>query len=110
MSARSNEVNKIGEWSVVALYGELDVCGAPDLRQQLREHLERNRRLILDLSGVEFLDATGLAVLVGALKHARLAGGDLRIVANEGIVLKIFEITGLGEVFRVSPDAHTAAA
>ena len=54
---------------------------------------------MVDLDGVEFLDSTGLGVLVGALKRVRTNNGELALVCSESRILKVFEITGLTKVF-----------
>jgi len=55
--------------------------------------------VVVDLLGVTFMDSTALGVLVGALKRCRQAGGSMRIVVADPRVLKVFEITGLTELF-----------
>ena len=62
--------------TVLEVGGEVDVYTAPRLRERLVELVEGGaRKVIVDLSRVEFLDSTGLGVLVGALKRLRAAGG-----------------------------------
>ena len=58
------------------------------------------------MENVEFLDSTGVGVLVGALKKVRSAGGTLDIVCTQPRLLKIFDITGLDKVFGL----HTSVA
>ena len=63
------EVVDISGWAVVSVYGELDVATAPELREQLIELVNEGRaHLVLDLSGVDFLDSTGLGMIVSALE------------------------------------------
>ena len=83
--------------SVVEVAGELDLHSAPQLRAELMRALDVSpaAHLVLDLSGVNFLDSTGVGVLVGALKRAREAGGDLYLCGAQKRVLRVFEITGL---------------
>jgi anti-sigma B factor antagonist len=57
---------------------------------------------------VGFIDSSGLGVLVGALRRAREAQGDLRIVSARETVVKIFRITGLDRVFPVFPTLDEA--
>jgi anti-sigma B factor antagonist len=68
-------------------------------------------RIVCDLDGVEFLDSTGLGVLVGALKRLRGVGGELILACGQERLLKIFRITGLDRVFTMfgSVDAATAS-
>ena len=87
-------------WTVVAASGEIDVAAAPMLREQLVTLLSAGTdHLVVDLEQVDFIDSTGLGVLVGALRRARAAGGDLRLVCTNHRLLKVFAVTGLDEVF-----------
>lgn len=82
--------------TVLEVQGEVELHNAPKLRAQL--HLlcgSPNPHVIVDLSQVSFIDSTGIGVLVGALKRAREASGDLIIVGAKDRVHRIFEITGL---------------
>lgn len=81
--------------------GEIDATTAPALRTKVYEAVDSNPGAIItvDLTGVDFLDSTGLGVLVGALKHARTGGGDVAIAGAQPHVWKVFQITGLDKVF-----------
>jgi len=97
-------------YTVLAVTGEVDVYTAPRLRERLVELAsEGKRQIVVDLEGVEFLDSTGLGVLVGGLKRLRSHDGDLELVCTQARILKVFEITGLTKVFSVhdSLDAAT---
>jgi anti-sigma B factor antagonist len=96
------EVSERDEWSVIAVSGEVDVATAPRLREQLVDLVNHgHHRIVVSLEGVEFLDSTGLGVLVGALKRVRTYDGDLALVCTEPRILKVFEITGLTKVFTI---------
>ena len=96
-------------FTVVAVKGEIDVYTAPRLRERLVELVsEGHRRIIVDLEGVDFLDSTGLGVLVGGLKRLRSHGGDLSLVCTQSRILKVFEITGLMTVFQVAASVDEA--
>jgi anti-sigma B factor antagonist len=93
-------------WVVVAVTGELDAYRAPMLRCQLRDIIDGGRPwVVVELSDVRFIDAAGLGVLVAALKRARVAGGDLRLVAGPRLA-RLVELTGLHRVFRVGASLH----
>jgi anti-anti-sigma factor len=83
---------------VAALSGELDLASAPALRQQLASLLRpAASRLIIDLSAVRSADASGLAVLVGSGRRARLLGGFLRLAAPSMAVAGVLSGTGIDE-------------
>jgi anti-sigma B factor antagonist len=68
--------------TVLHCEGRLNMVSAPELRDVVKEAIGNGRpRIVLDLSGVSFVDSSGLGSLVGCLKNAREAQGDLRLVA-----------------------------
>jgi anti-sigma B factor antagonist len=86
--------------AVVAVGGEIDVYTAPQLRDAITELVGAGKfHIVIDLEGVEFLDSTGLGVLVGGLKKVRAHDGTLELVCTQERLLKIFRITGLAKVF-----------
>lgn len=87
-------------FEVIEVGGEVDVYTAPRLREAIVSAVEAGHtRLIIDVQKVDFLDSTGLGVLVGALKRVRADSGSLDIICTQERLLKIFEITGLDKVF-----------
>ncbi len=98
-------------YAVLAVKGEVDVYTAPRLRERLVELATQGRRqIVVDLEGVEFLDSTGLGVLVGGLKRLRSNDGDLGLVCTQSRILKVFEITGLTKVFEIFDSVEAATA
>jgi anti-sigma B factor antagonist len=92
----SVRVSDLEGWALVRVDGDLDVATAPRLREQLVAVIAGGQpRIVLDLDGVDFLDSTGLGVIVGLLKRARTFGGDVRLVCTQPGVRKVFEITAL---------------
>lgn len=99
----------IGGRTVVQVVGEIDVYTAPQLREQLDQEIDSGQyHLVVDLSGVTFMDSTGLGVLVGRLKQIRLGDGSMRLVCAHDRVLKVFVITGLDKVFEIYPTVGEA--
>ena len=97
--------------TVVQVVGEIDVYTAPQLRERLDQEIEAGRHdLVVDLSGVSFMDSTGLGVLVGRLKQIRLNDGSMKLVCAHDRVLKVFVITGLDKVFAIYPTVGEAVA
>lgn len=100
-----------GDRTVIEVGGEVDVYTAPRLRERIAELVEDGHHdLVIDLDGVEFLDSTGLGVLVGGLKRVRTHEGSLRIVCTQDRVLKVFRITGLTKVFAIHDSVAVAVA
>lgn len=94
----SLEVRRHADAVAVAVTGEIDMHTAPELGGKLRELIEGGEhRIVLDLSGVDFLDSTGLGVMVGAMKELSEHGGWMRLVCPEERVLRVFRITGLDQ-------------
>ncbi|WP_343996071.1 anti-sigma factor antagonist, partial [Nocardioides dubius] len=92
--------------TIVAVAGEIDVYTAPKLRDQITDLVGSGQyRLIIDMEAVEFLDSTGLGVLVGGLKKVRAHDGSLELVCTQERLLKIFRITGLAKVFAIHGSA-----
>jgi anti-sigma B factor antagonist len=97
---------------VVELRDRLDAFSAPELRKRLEELLaEGVCRFVIDLSAVPFLDSAGLAVLVGLLKRARTAGGDVKLVwpAREP-AQRILRLTKFDRVFEMLDAAPTGSS
>ena len=94
---------------VIAVSGEIDVATAPQLRECLHRVIAQGEStIVLDLLEVTFLDSTALGVLVGGLKRCREQGGDLHIVVADPRIVKIFEITGLTNVFTIVDSLQAA--
>lgn len=99
--------------TVLEVGGEIDVYTAPRLRERLVELSAAGRHhVVVDLARVEFMDSSGLGVLVGAHRRLRTGEESLTLVCPEEKLLKIFRITGLDTVFDIhrSVDEATAIA
>lgn len=87
--------------AVVRLDGRLDLVSAGEAKQRMVETVEGGqRRLVVDMGNVDFVDSSGLGAIIGALKAARQAGGDLRIARPTSQLLSILELTMLDRVLR----------
>jgi anti-sigma B factor antagonist len=96
---------------VVDVEGEIDVYTAPRLRELLIDLVNKNNyQLVVNMEKVEFLDSTGLGVLVGGLKRVRAHDGSLDLVCTQERILKIFRITGLTKVFGIHDTVDLAIA
>ena len=96
---------------IVDVEGEIDVYTAPRLRELLIELVNSGSyQLVVNMEKVEFLDSTGLGVLVGGLKRVRAHDGSLDLVCTQERILKIFRITGLTKVFGIHDTVDEAIA
>ena len=87
--------------AVIRLRGRLTMVNAAALRSTVTDALNAGRtRIVLDLSDCEFMDSSGLGAVIGGLKTARQAGGDLRIAALTPQVVTVLQLTNLDRVLR----------
>lgn len=93
------EVKSAPDAHTVALSGEADLLGAPKLEAALKDACHGQAGLVvIDLSGLTFIDSSGLHALVAGHELCRARGQDLRIVRGPANVQRLFELTGVNEV------------
>ncbi|MDX9912330.1 MAG: STAS domain-containing protein [Phycisphaerales bacterium] len=91
-----------GETSVVTPQGDIDMSTSPGLRAALRGESERGaKRLVVDLGAVGYMDSSGLATLVEAMKLAKGSGATLVLCRMNPQVRAIFEIARLDTFFKI---------
>ena len=94
------EVRRHRGWAVVDITGDLDMASAPALRTLVLQLLSTGARCIaVDLTCTDFVDSTGLGMLVAALKRVRTHDGELVVVCPDPRLRRIFELTELVSVF-----------
>jgi len=100
-----------GNHTVMSVSGEIDLYTAPRLHGELATVLAGTApvQLVVDMSGVEFCDSTGMNVLLAAHRRAREQGGNLELACPQPAVRKILQVTGLETVFTVLDDPATMA-
>jgi anti-sigma B factor antagonist len=97
----SIDINEAAEREVVvAVAGEMDLATAPLLEDTLRWYMDCD--VIVDLSAVTLLDASGLTALIRTRKRLRPSGHTLRTTGERGAVLAAMTVTGLVDVFHES--------
>jgi anti-sigma B factor antagonist len=107
----SDPTVQVNGWTVIPVDGELDSMSGPALSATVTDQIADHHAIVIDLSGVAFIDSSGLGVLVRALKQTREAGGQLKLVINSEQTLKLFHITALDQTFDIAAtrDAATSA-
>jgi anti-sigma B factor antagonist len=97
--------------TIISVDGEIHVSTAPEFSGVLSAAVEGGRTaLVLDLTGVAFIDSTGLSVLLNALRRVTRAGGRMALVCSNPTVLRLFEITRLDSTFDIHADLEPALA
>jgi len=88
---------------IMSVAGEIDLYTAPRLHSELMAALSAGAplRLVVDMTGVEFCDSTGMNVLLAAHRRAREAGGELQLASPRSAIRKVLQVTGLESVFTV---------
>jgi anti-sigma B factor antagonist len=96
-----------GDHAIVTASGEIDLYTAPRLHSELSAVIADGgqARVVVDMSGVDFCDSTGMNVLLSWLRQARERGGELELAAPRPAVRKILQVTGLDAVFTIVDDA-----
>ena len=85
---------------VVGVAGEIDVATAPAVERALAD-AGVAKRVVLDLSECAFIDSSGLRTLLGARSAAATAGGSLVLVVSDPGIMRVFEVTGLGDLLEI---------
>lgn len=97
------EVNELDLLFEVKVQGEIDVYTAPKLREIVSPLSEKEKaNIVIDLSGVSYMDSTGLGVIVGVFKSIRSHDGELKLVGLSERLKRLFEITGLADIININ--------
>ena len=95
--------------AVIRVSGELHATTAPEFSRRLNEEMEDgHNRMVLDLTEVEFIDSTGLSVLLNGLRRITRGRGAMVLACANPTVLRLFEITKLDSTFDILPDCDQA--
>jgi anti-sigma B factor antagonist len=93
------DTTQAADVAVVRPLGRLTMVHAADLREVVSGAVQDGRtRVVVDLGDCEFMDSSGLGAVVGGLKQARQAGGDLRIAGLQPQVMTVLQLTNLDRV------------
>jgi anti-sigma B factor antagonist len=104
-------VERVGEVTLCVVVGEVDMATTPQLRDELIGLVEAGeRRLVLDVSGVPFLDSTGLGVLMEMHRRLRDGSGAVALVGARPALVRLLTITNLSRALPVYRTVEDAAA
>jgi anti-sigma B factor antagonist len=93
---------------VITVSGEIHVSTAPEFSRRLNAAIAHGKSLVLDLTPTEFIDSTGLSVLLNGLRRVTRQRGRMALVCTNPTVLRLFEITRLDTTFDIHPTREAA--
>jgi anti-sigma B factor antagonist len=103
--------DEVGECLVLTVEGSVDIASSPELRGELRVAVEAQRsRIVVDMTGVSFVDSSGLATLIEALQGTNKYDGDLRLFGLTKTVMGVFQLANLHNIFAISDSREDALA
>jgi len=96
------QVEELNGVPVITLEGEIDLSTSTRFKEVVYEVIESGRKdIVIDLNGLEFMDSTGLGVVVAALKKTSMEGGSIKLICSKRNIRKVFTVTGLDKVFPI---------
>jgi anti-sigma B factor antagonist len=106
----SYEVRDENGASVVALTGDVDLQTSPQVRQKLLETLEKSKRVVVDLSAVNYIDSSGVASLVEAFQVSRKKNSSFALASVSSAAMRVLSLARLDKVFTIHPSVEAALA
>ncbi len=95
-------------YSIIAVRGEVDLHTAPKVENAIERAARSNATVVLDMSGVAFMDSTALSALVRSKDSLQEQGTSLRLAAPSRAVERIFSVTGFQDYFEIFPSREAA--
>ncbi|MBM3515432.1 MAG: STAS domain-containing protein [Alphaproteobacteria bacterium] len=96
--------------TIVGLSGDVDLQTSPSVRQKLLECLDKQKKLVVDMSNVAYIDSSGVASLVEAFQVSRKKGAKFALAAVSPSAMRVLSLARLDKVFSIHPDVTAAAA
>lgn len=96
-----------GKRLTVRLFGELDHHYAEQARAEVEQHIlqELTRELVIDVSGLRFMDSSGIGMVLGRYRTMQALGGSMRITGAEGTVDKLLRMAGIDKLMKIQKEA-----
>ncbi|MPQ42267.1 anti-sigma F factor antagonist [Clostridium tarantellae] len=88
---------------IVSFMGELDHHSAEEVRVKVDDRIDRDniKKLVIDFSGVTFMDSSGIGVIIGRYKKMALRKGNISIAAINKNIKRVFELSGIFKIIKV---------
>ncbi len=94
-------VQSAGSYTVISLHGEIDLQCSPDTRSVILDRLGSGENVVVDLSGVSYIDSSGVASLVEGLRFAKTRGLRFALVSVSAPAMQVLELARLEKVFPI---------
>jgi anti-sigma B factor antagonist len=94
-------VRNQGNAKIVLVEGDVDLNSSKDLRKALFDALRESPRLIVNLGSIRYIDSSGIATLIEALRESKNTNKELALCAMSGAVLDVFKLTHVIKIFQV---------
>jgi len=97
------------EPNVLSITGDIDMHGSPQLKQSFEPLIaKKTDRVLVDFTGVSYIDSSGLAVFIEAMQRIQAYGGKFAFYGLRDNVRGIFELARLDQIFVIFPDKNAA--
>ena len=106
----AHRVSESSDGLIVSLVGDVDLDTSPESRRVLLECVGRRVPVVADLSGVDYMDSSGVASLVEALQTSKRNGTVFALASPQPKVLRVLQLARLDTVFRIVDHAEQALA
>lgn len=90
-----------GDFTIVALSGEVDLHYSPEARKHILQHLNDHKHVLVDLAGVEYIDSSGIASLVEGFQKARSQQLQFGLVGVSKAAMQVLQLARLDKVFLI---------
>ena len=102
---------QVKDTTVISVQGSIDTLTAREVSDSIDDQIQNgHNRVVLDMSGVDFMSSAGLRAILSVLKHSRQQGGDLYIAAASPGVDKILNMSGFTGILKSFPSVDHAVA